>query len=98
MARSPGATSRGSFLAGLLGCVVVSLVLAWIERAVVDDAFIYFRYAENFANGRGLVWNVGERVDGATSFLWTVLLGLAMKAGIAPLTASFALGLLTLVA
>lgn len=45
--------------------------LAW---DVVDDAYISFRYARNLMEGHGLVFNVGERVEGYTNFLWTVLL------------------------
>ncbi len=40
-----------------------------------DDAYISMRYAENFAAGKGLVYNEGERVEGYTTFLWVVLLG-----------------------
>lgn len=39
-----------------------------------DDAFISFRYAENLARGHGLVFNLGERVEGFSNFLWTILL------------------------
>ena len=40
----------------------------------IDDANIYFVYMKNVANGHGFVWNVGgERVEGFTSFLWTVI-------------------------
>ncbi len=49
-------------------------VLAWSNRFIQDDAFISFRYAQNFARGLGLVWNAGERVEGYTNFLWTLLL------------------------
>ncbi len=42
-----------------------------------DDAYISFRYAENFLNGHGLVFNIGERVEGYTNFLWVMLLALA---------------------
>ena len=42
---------------------------------MLDDAFITFRYAENLASGNGLVYNIGERVEGCTAFLWTLLLG-----------------------
>jgi arabinofuranosyltransferase len=37
-----------------------------------DDAMISMRYAANWAAGHGLVWNVGERVEGYTNFLWTL--------------------------
>lgn len=45
---------------------------------ISDDAFIVARYARNVLAGHGWVYNVGERVEGYTSFLWvalTVLLG-----------------------
>ena len=38
----------------------------------IDDAYISLRYARNLATGHGLVYNVGERVEGYTNFLWTV--------------------------
>lgn len=43
-----------------------------------DDSFISFRYARNLARGEGLVYNPGERVEGYTNFLWTVLMGVAI--------------------
>ncbi len=39
-----------------------------------DDPFCSFRYARNLAHGHGLVFNPGERVEGYTNFLWTILL------------------------
>ena len=39
-----------------------------------DDALITLRYAENIARGHGPVWNIGERVEGVSSPLWTLLL------------------------
>ena len=42
-------------------------------RFVQDDAFITYRYARNLARGEGLVFNPGERVEGYTNFLWTVM-------------------------
>ncbi|UZS00146.1 hypothetical protein [Chondrinema litorale] len=47
--------------------------LAWINRFIQDDALISFRYAENFANGEGLVFNEGEKVEGYTNFLWVIM-------------------------
>jgi arabinofuranosyltransferase len=38
-----------------------------------DDAFIGLRYARNLIAGHGLVWNPGERVEGYSNFLLTVL-------------------------
>lgn len=41
---------------------------------VSDDAFITLRTVDNFLNGYGLVWNVGERVQVFTHPLWMFLL------------------------
>ncbi|MEJ7845689.1 MAG: hypothetical protein WKF93_08595, partial [Acidimicrobiales bacterium] len=41
---------------------------------VVDDAFIFFRYAENAAGGDGLVYNPGDAVLGFTSPLYVLTL------------------------
>jgi hypothetical protein len=46
----------------------------WNPYLLVDDAFVSFRYARNLAEGHGLVYNLGERVEGYTNFLWTLLL------------------------
>lgn len=39
-----------------------------------DDAFIAYRYAKHFAQGLGLVFNQGERVEGHSSLLYVILL------------------------
>lgn len=41
---------------------------------LADDPMISLRYARNLARGLGLVWNPGERVEGYSNFLWTVLM------------------------
>ncbi len=48
-------------------------LLAWLTSVswfLTDDAFISFRYVRNLLNGHGLVFNVGERVEGYSNFLW----------------------------
>jgi hypothetical protein len=61
-----------------LGVVLVVLGFgAFVGRFrghTVDDAFITFRYVQNWLAGEGLVFNPGERVEGYTNFLWVVLL------------------------
>jgi arabinofuranosyltransferase len=42
-----------------------------------DDAMISMRYAWNFAHGLGLVWNGGERVEGYSNLLMTLVMSLA---------------------
>ncbi len=44
----------------------------WLD----DDVMISMRYARNLAHGMGLVWNEGERVEGYTNFLWTLVLAI----------------------
>lgn len=39
----------------------------------VDDAYISYRYGKNLMEGKGLVYNSGEYVEGYTNFLWTVI-------------------------
>ena len=77
--RADAGLGRATTVAIILGAIGAGLVLAWRQASLVDDAFISFRYAENLARGRGLVWNVGERVEGYTNFLWTVLLALGVR-------------------
>jgi arabinofuranosyltransferase len=60
----------------------------------VDDAYISFRYAQNLVNGHGLVFNPGERVEGYTNFLWTVVVALFLWLGLDPSAVAIGLGVL----
>jgi len=57
-------------LALLLAGIGFHIYLVSEYNFTQDDAFITFRYAENFIQGNGLVYNAGERVEGYTNFLW----------------------------
>ncbi len=53
-----------------------------------DDAMISMRYAWNFSHGLGFVWNEGERIQGYSNLLMTLLMSLAtltLSKPIAPL-------------
>jgi hypothetical protein len=39
-----------------------------------DDGFIAFQYVKNLLHGNGLVYNLGEKVEGYNNFLWVILL------------------------
>lgn len=67
----------------MLGLALAGTAAAHLHFANVtfDDAFISFRYAENLARGEGLVFNPGERVEGFSNFLWTVLLTVPLLGG-----------------
>lgn len=51
----------------------------------MDDAFISLRYSRNLVEGHGLVYNVGERVEGYSNFTWVLLGAGFLKAGIPPI-------------
>ncbi len=53
--------------------------ILWFRQ---DDAYITFRYVANWLNGDGLVFNIGERVEGFTNFGWTVYLALSGALGL----------------
>lgn len=88
-------------LLGLVAPAIALLVNMWrVRRFTIDDAYISYRYARNFANGLGLVYNPGERIEGFTNFAWTLILAAGIAVGIDPdvlvkvLGGGFALGLL----
>lgn len=74
------------FLHLLLALLVFTVYLVNVGRYnfLGDDSFIVFRYARNLVDGYGLVFNLGERVEGYTSFLWVLCMALGMKLGISP--------------
>ncbi len=79
----------------LLGLAMAVMIPLTFTEAPQDDSYISYRYAQNFVNGDGLVFNAGETpVEGYTNFLWTVLIGLGMAAGSDPELLGPALGLL----
>jgi arabinofuranosyltransferase len=58
----------------LIITIVVSFFLFLSRAWVGEDAFIFFKYVDNLLNGHGLVFNVGERVEGFTAPLWVFVL------------------------
>lgn len=81
------------FTAVVVLLLFVLLFYAWYNRFMEDDAFISFRYADNFLHGNGLVWNKGEYVEGYTNFLWTMLIAACMFLGWNPAVSSQILGM-----
>lgn len=68
----------------LLAVVAGFLAHVLVFDFVTDDAYISFRYAENLARHGALEFNLGERVEGFTNFLWTVTLGGLLALGAPP--------------
>lgn len=69
----------------LVGVLSVSIIIqAHSVGIVYDDAFITYRYAKNIAAGHGFVYNIGEKVLGTTTPLWTILLATGALVGAKP--------------
>jgi len=77
-------------LLGVAAIVLVAHSLAY--NFVTDDAYISFVFSRNLAEHGQLAFNLGQPVEGYTNFLWTLVLGVAMLAGIPPELSSRVLG------
>jgi arabinofuranosyltransferase len=76
--------ARGLALA-LLAPACVLAWAHWWHPAMLDDAFITFRYARNWATGEGLTFNAGAPpVEGYTNFLWLAIAAVGLKCGLDP--------------
>jgi hypothetical protein len=76
-------------LASALGFFLLD---AWQLRHPLDDAYISYRYAQNWVDGSGLVYNPGEYVEGFTNLLWTVLVAGGIVLGLPAPGAGWCLG------
>lgn len=86
--------SRGAALLALpLGFFL--LAASWLWPHTVDDTYIYVLYAKNWVEGNGLVFNIGDRVDAMSNFLWVMLMAAGGKVGLPILGWTKALGVLT---
>jgi arabinofuranosyltransferase len=98
MKPAQGTPLRSFALAVPILLVLFLLMQVLLGAGLVDDTYIFLRYARNFADGNGLVFNPGERVEGYTSPLWTFLLAVPAALGIdlelsaAMLSAAFGFG------
>jgi len=63
-----------------------------------DDPFITYRYVENVVAGRGFVFNIGERLEGYSNFLFLIMLIPASLSGLSLLAASQLYGFLSFLA
>ena len=79
LVRDPKEIASMVALAALVGFAAYQVHSFWSNG--VDDAFITYRYADNLRAGKGLVFNPGERVEGTSSLLFTIMLAVAMALG-----------------
>jgi arabinofuranosyltransferase len=67
----------------VVAAVALYFTLWWQVRGfVADDTYIHLTYAKHVRDGQGLVFNVGERVYGTTSPLWSLGLGFLGRTGL----------------
>lgn len=68
----------------LLLCLGIAAVANFLAHRnfYFEDAFITYRYADHLAQGLGMVFNPGERVLGASSALYTLLLAALTRLGL----------------
>ncbi|HET9136089.1 MAG TPA: hypothetical protein VFO76_05575 [Candidatus Kapabacteria bacterium] len=97
MAKAPQApkpSAKKTIPYSLIGLLVIAvgLVQAIVLRWVSDDSFITFRYVKNFVDGNGIVYNIGERIEGYTHFLWLLILSFTKLIGFDPVIASMWIG------
>lgn len=91
MRGSPASPARArAVLLGAAAVILIAHSLAY--HFVTDDAYISFVFSRNLAEHGELTFNLGQPVEGYTSFLWTFVLGLGMLAGIPPEWSSRVLG------
>jgi hypothetical protein len=83
VSRGGGGGLTGVEQTGLAVGLVLAAGLMWPLRGyLTDDTFIHLQYARHLAAGRGLVFNLGERVYGCTSPLWAAWLAVGMRLGL----------------
>src|SRR3954463_290325 len=85
---------RGELWIVAAAVLVFGLIAVSLAMPSEEDAFIYYRYAWNWAHGHGLVFNTGDPVEGFSGPIWMMVLALLARAGLdLPRTAP-ALGIL----
>ena len=72
----------------LCAAAAILHAVSYLRAGPVDDDFIVYRFARNLVEGRGLVYNLGERVEGFSSPLHLLLCASAIRLGIPPWSAS----------
>lgn len=83
---------------GYAAAAVMAVILFYYAGSfsfIQDDSFITYRYVKNFTEGNGLVFNIGEKVEGYTCFLWVIVLSIVKKLGFNFISASQTLGIIS---
>lgn len=94
MGLAPEERRDGYLLLGAMSLFLFHyLVWCWPQPFFIEDSAISFSYARNFIDGEGLVPVVGgERIEGYSNALWTLLIALCYAVGIPVWTSAKLLG------
>jgi hypothetical protein len=87
----------GTWIIIILGLLMLVFLFNCVVGFVFleEDAFIDFRYSQNLADGKGFVFNTGEKpVEGYSNFLWLVIIYMFQNAGSDPVAIARVLGIL----
>lgn len=93
--------TEGRLVRDALAPALLILILGWFwlegrpQPPQVDDAYISYRYADNLVAGHGLVYNPGERVEGFSNLLWTLLIAAGVALGASATDVAYVLGLVS---
>lgn len=84
------------FIALTLLVGLYALFMARFHRLPFEDAAMLMRYSQHLAQGHGIVFNVGQPpVDGATDFLFMVVLAAVSKLGFSVEQSAYGVGLVS---
>ncbi len=75
--------------------VAAAHAASFLGHGPCDDDFITYRYARNFVEGHGLVFNLGERVEGFSAPGWMFLVAAALRLGFDPEVFSIAISIVS---
>jgi len=92
--RGVSAITTSKLAVYIISCLIFLVMVIPFYGHIVDDAYITFRYAKNFVDGHGLVFNPGEKVEGYTNFSWVILSALSLLVSVSPELLTRIIGLL----
>ena len=87
-------SQRTRFFLIFAGAVAARLLFHYLTDFTADDALITFRYAENLIDGNGFVYNIGEKVLGTTTPLFTFILSIFLLLKMSPFNAALMISLI----
>ncbi|WP_144389740.1 hypothetical protein [Phaeobacter sp. 22II1-1F12B] len=78
---------------------LIAVVNIWRNHLFLhDDAFISLRYAKHFVEHGDLSWNLGDRVEGYTNFLYVIMTSFMLEMGVTPILAIQLINVLSAIA